>query len=145
MMNGSERSSSNPAVPDGVERGKRRNMENSRWGVAIEQMRSRIDQTLGVLETEFPHWADATTGKWTTTTDGDWTGGAWPGMLWLLARRSGDTKYQDAARIWSSRLKPRAHLQTAFKGSVSTMVQHLAIFCARIRTQRTWQWMRLYH
>ncbi|MGY3622163.1 hypothetical protein [Bradyrhizobium sp. USDA 10063] len=91
-------------------------MGKSQWSQAIEQMQARIDQTLGVLGTEFPHWADATTGKWTTTPDGDWTGGAWPGMLWLLARRSGEAKYVDAARMWSIRLKPRAHLQTAFKG-----------------------------
>lgn len=90
--------------------------DKSRWGQAIEQMRARVDQTLGVLNSEFPHWADATTGKWTTTVDGDWTGGAWPGMLWLLAKRTGEAKYLDAARLWSSRLKPRAHLQTAFKG-----------------------------
>jgi unsaturated chondroitin disaccharide hydrolase len=92
------------------------NAARSRWQQAIERMRGRVDQTLGVLQTEFPHWADAATGKWTTTVDGDWTGGAWPGMLWLLARRTGDTKYRDAARLWSSRLRPRAHLQTAFKG-----------------------------
>jgi unsaturated chondroitin disaccharide hydrolase len=92
------------------------NTDKSRWGQAIERMRARVDQTLGVLNTEFPHCADAATGKWTTTVDGDWTGGAWPGMLWLLAKRTGETKYLDAARLWSSRLKPRAHLQTAFKG-----------------------------
>jgi len=79
-------------------------------------MRERVDQTLGVLRSEFPHWADAATGKWTTTVDGDWTGGAWSGMLWLLARRTGDAKYLAAARLWSSRLRPRARLQTAFKG-----------------------------
>ena len=92
------------------------NTVKSRWQQAIERMRGRVDQTLGVLQTEFPHWADAATGKWTTTADGDWTGGAWPGMLWLMARRSGDIKYREAARLWSGRLKPRAHLQTVFKG-----------------------------
>lgn len=88
----------------------------SRWEQGIDRMRERVDQTLGVLRSEFPHWADAATGNWTTTVDGDWTGGAWPGMLWLLARRTGDAKYLDAARLWSSRLRPRARLQTAFKG-----------------------------
>ncbi|WGS22978.1 MULTISPECIES: hypothetical protein [unclassified Bradyrhizobium] len=92
------------------------NSSKWRWAQAIDRMRERIDQTLGVLQSEFPHWADAATGKWTTTVDGDWTGGAWPGMMWLLARRTGDAKYLDAARLWSSRLRPRAHLQTAFKG-----------------------------
>jgi unsaturated chondroitin disaccharide hydrolase len=86
------------------------------WSAAIERMRSRIDQTLGVLENRFPHWANDETGVWTTTADGDWTGGAWPGMLWLASRRTGDETYRKAARLWSSRLKPRARLQTAFKG-----------------------------
>jgi unsaturated chondroitin disaccharide hydrolase len=86
------------------------------WHPAIERMQLRIDQTLDVLQSEFPHWADATSGKWTTTGDGDWTGGAWPGMLWLAFRRTGNVRYSDAARLWSSRLKPRARLQTAFKG-----------------------------
>jgi unsaturated chondroitin disaccharide hydrolase len=92
------------------------NTGGSRWGRAIERMRTRIDQTLGELQSEFPHWADAATGKWTTTVDGDWTGGAWPGMLWLLARRTRNDRYLAAARLWSSRLRPRARLQTAFKG-----------------------------
>lgn len=88
----------------------------ARWGQAIERMRARVDQTLDVLQAEFPHWADATTGQWTTTVDGDWTGGAWPGMLWLLARRTGSERYLAAARLWSSRLRPRARLQSVFKG-----------------------------
>ncbi|NOJ50082.1 glycoside hydrolase family 88 protein [Bradyrhizobium archetypum] len=87
-----------------------------RWEQAIERMRCRVDQTLESLQSEFPHWAEAATGTWTTTVDGDWTGGAWPGMLWLFARRTGSSRYLDAARLWSSRLEPRAHLQTAFKG-----------------------------
>jgi unsaturated chondroitin disaccharide hydrolase len=89
---------------------------NPEWSLAIERMRTRIDQTLSVLQSEFPHWADAETGKWTTTLDGDWTGGAWPGMLWLASRGTGEARYRDAARLWSGRLEPRARLQTAFKG-----------------------------
>jgi unsaturated chondroitin disaccharide hydrolase len=89
---------------------------NPRWRRAIDRMQGRIDQTLDALQSEFPHWANATTGEWTTTIDGDWTGGAWPGMLWLMARRTGDAEYLNAARLWSNRLKPRAHLQTVFKG-----------------------------
>ncbi|MDB5606835.1 MAG: hypothetical protein JWP25_3735 [Bradyrhizobium sp.] len=88
----------------------------SRLSAAIDLVRSRIDQTLASLDGRFPHWADAQTGVWTTTADGDWTGGAWPGMLWLAYRRTQDPKYLEAARIWSGRLKPRAKLQTAFKG-----------------------------
>ncbi|SDS55526.1 glycoside hydrolase family 88 protein [Bradyrhizobium canariense] len=90
--------------------------DKSLWSSGAERMCRRIDQNLGVLKSEFPHWANSQTGQWTTTPDGDWTGGAWPGMLWLAAKRTGDTRYRDAARLWSSRLKPRARLQTAFKG-----------------------------
>jgi unsaturated chondroitin disaccharide hydrolase len=92
------------------------NLETDRWAPAIERVRSRIDETLGQLEDRFPHWANAATGNWTTTADGDWTGGAWPGMLWLAYCRTGQTNYREAARLWSNRLKPRAKLQTAFKG-----------------------------
>lgn len=88
----------------------------AQWKPAVQRMLGRIDQTLGVLGSEFPHWADARTGQWVTTADGDWTGGAWPGMLWIAARRTGEARYLDAARVWSGRLKPRARLQTAFKG-----------------------------
>jgi unsaturated chondroitin disaccharide hydrolase len=92
------------------------NPSGSRWRQAIERMRTRVDRTLGELQSEFPHRADAATGKWITTVDGDWTGGAWPGMLWLLARRTRDERYMTAARLWSNRLRPRARQQTAFKG-----------------------------
>jgi unsaturated chondroitin disaccharide hydrolase len=91
--------------------------DRSRWATSAAQMVHRIDHNLSVLTTPaFPHWANSQTGAWTTTPDGDWTGGAWPGMLWLAAKRTGERKYLDAARLWSSRLKPRARLQTAFKG-----------------------------
>lgn len=90
--------------------------DKHRWSSAAERMCRRIDHNLNVLKSEFPHWANSQTGVWTTTRDGDWTGGAWPGMLWLAARRTGEAKYLDAARLWSGRLKPRARLQTAFKG-----------------------------
>src|SRR5215472_8601693 len=79
-------------------------------------LRRRIDHNLNVLKSEFPHWANPQTGAWTTTRDGDWTGGAWPGMLWLAARRTGGAKYLDAARLWSGRLKPRARLQDGIQG-----------------------------
>jgi unsaturated chondroitin disaccharide hydrolase len=86
------------------------------WSSAAERMLRRIDHNLGVLKSEFPHWADSQSGVWTTALDGDWTGGAWPGQLWLAARRTGEARYLNAARQWSNRLRLRARLQTAFKG-----------------------------
>lgn len=91
--------------------------DRSRWATSAARMVHRTDHNLSVLTTPaFPHWANSQSGVWTTTPDGDWTGGAWPGMLWLAAKRTGERKYLDAAQLWSSRLKPRARLQTAFKG-----------------------------
>ena len=91
-------------------------MSRDEWRSAAEDMLRRIDQTAGVLHGAFPHWANGQTGEWTTTPDGDWTGGAWPGMLWLAHAMTGDEKYRALAREWCLRLAPRARRETAFKG-----------------------------
>ncbi len=79
-------------------------------------MQRRAEQTATSLEDGFPHWADPASGAWTTTPDGDWTGGALPGMLWLTHRASGSAWMAELARAWCLRLRPRARLRTAFKG-----------------------------
>ena len=91
-------------------------MKRDNWRSAAEDMLHRIDQTAGVVGDAFPHWANGKTGVWTTTPDGDWTGGAWPGMLWFAHAMTGDEKYRELARLWCMRLAPRATRETAFKG-----------------------------
>lgn len=86
------------------------------WRGAAEAVLARIDATAAGLTSGFPHWADAATGKWTTTSDGDWTGGAWPGMLWLAGRATGEGRYHDLARDYTLKLRPRVRLRSAFKG-----------------------------
>jgi unsaturated chondroitin disaccharide hydrolase len=86
------------------------------WRNAADDMLERITSTAAGLRTEFPHWADARTGAWTTTADGDWTGGAWPGQLWLAHKLTGEARFHELARTWCLRLRPRATLETAFKG-----------------------------
>lgn len=77
----------------------------------------RVEQTADSLDSEFPHWADGRTGTWTTiAATGDWTGGAWPGMLWMAYRMTGRERFRAEARAWCLRLRPRATLETAFKG-----------------------------
>ncbi|WP_168166104.1 glycoside hydrolase family 88 protein [Bosea sp. PAMC 26642] len=39
--------------------------------------------TLAEVGTGWPHYADPETGRWTTTSRGDWTGCYWAGMLWI--------------------------------------------------------------
>jgi unsaturated chondroitin disaccharide hydrolase len=86
------------------------------WRDAANTMLQRITSTAAGLQTEFPHWANAQTGVWTTTPGGDWTGGAWPGQLWLAYKLTGEERFHDLARAWCLRLRPRATLETAFKG-----------------------------
>ena len=57
------------------------------WSQAIDRMLARAQDTAARVKEGFPHWADPETGEWTTTPDGDWTGGHWIGMLWLAAAR----------------------------------------------------------
>lgn len=86
------------------------------WRAAAADMLRRVDQTAHAVGDAFPHWANGRTGAWTTTSDGDWTGGAWPGMLWLAHAATGEQRYRELARTWCLRLRPRARLETAFKG-----------------------------
>ena len=88
----------------------------AKWRTAADNMLHRAQHTASSLKSGFPHWADAATGKWTTTRDGDWTGGALPGMLWLGYRMTGDERLRELASAWCLRMRPRAKLETAFKG-----------------------------
>ncbi len=82
---------------------------------ALKLMVGRVDETAAQLKGAFPHFADAK-GDWTTTPDGDWTGGFWPGMCWLAARVTGTVRYRRWALEWAERLRPRATSDTAFRG-----------------------------
>jgi unsaturated chondroitin disaccharide hydrolase len=79
-------------------------------------MLERITDTAAQVHDEFPHWANSQTGAWTTTSGGDWTGGAWPGELWLAHKLTGEARFRELAREWCLRLRPRATMETAFKG-----------------------------
>ena len=83
---------------------------------ALAQVLDRIDRLAEDQLDGFPHWADPETGVWITTPDGDWTGGAWPGQLWLAAGPGSRPARLAAARRWSGRLAPRVSRRTVFKG-----------------------------
>ena len=51
------------------------------WRNAIAKVLQRIEATASETALGFPHYADTTTGKWTLSENGDWTGGFWNGML----------------------------------------------------------------
>jgi unsaturated chondroitin disaccharide hydrolase len=85
------------------------------WSQAISRMLGRIEDTAARVGERFPHWADADTGEWTTTADGDWTGGHWIGMLWLAATATGEARYRSHAASLVERLGDRVAAQTVFK------------------------------
>lgn len=85
------------------------------WSEAIDRMLSRVHDTAARVREGFPHWADTSTGEWTTTPDGDWTGGYWIGMLWLATTATGDPTYRDRAAPLAERLRARTDARTVFK------------------------------
>ena len=90
-------------------------MSAPRWDNAIDRMVTRIRDTVGRVREGFPHWADPETGQWTTTRDGDWTGGYWIGMLWLAATATGDPRYRAWAEPLAERLRAHIDAETVFK------------------------------
>lgn len=94
-----------------------RDSRRAQWQSASQLVLRRAAWTAQTLEGKgFPHWADPDTGQWTTTPDGDWTGGAFPGLLWLGYRLTAQAQWRDRAHAWGMRLQPRVHRRTAFKG-----------------------------
>ena len=92
------------------------NDENRLLDQTIEGLVERARLTLKQPLAGFPHYADTTTGEWTTTEDGFWTGGFWPGVLWLSGHYSGDSSLWQAAEELVERLEPRVDSDSVFRG-----------------------------
>lgn len=79
-------------------------------------MLSRIEATSAARLNGLPHWADPATGEWATTPDGDWTGGAYVGQMWLAHIIDAERfPLSDVHRALSF-MEPRIERKTAFKG-----------------------------
>ena len=70
------------------------------WNDAIGRMLERMEDTRRRVGNEYPHWADPETGKWTTTIDGDWTGGYWPGCIGWPQSTAGMCVTAHRPRLW---------------------------------------------
>jgi unsaturated chondroitin disaccharide hydrolase len=88
----------------------------SSWSEARERMLERIEDTARRVTEGFPNFADPKTGEWTTSPQGDWTGGHWVGELWLARRVMGELRYGEWATRWCEALRPRASSNTIFRG-----------------------------
>jgi unsaturated chondroitin disaccharide hydrolase len=78
-------------------------------------MLERIDDTARRVTEGFPNFADPQTGEWTTSPQGDWTGGHWVGELWLARRVTGEERYGEWAGKWCEALRPRVTSNTVFR------------------------------
>lgn len=79
-------------------------------------MLSRILAIKDVIPEGLPHWADPETGRWTLTPDGDWTGGAYVGELWLARTLDPSSCSLEEIHQAMDRMAPRTEKKTAFKG-----------------------------
>jgi unsaturated chondroitin disaccharide hydrolase len=125
-------------------------MSDERWSAAIDRMLRRIQDTASRVTKGFPHWADPETGQWTTTPDGDWTGGFWIGMLWLAGAATGDKQYRAWAEPFAERLRARIDAQTVFKsfpayyGAALGAILHDALVARDIGVQTARSFRQLY-
>jgi unsaturated chondroitin disaccharide hydrolase len=76
----------------------------------------RVEQTGRVASGRFPMFADPQTGEWTWSEDGGWSGGFWPGMLWLAGAATGERRFADLASESAQRLRSRADAPTVLRG-----------------------------
>jgi unsaturated chondroitin disaccharide hydrolase len=76
----------------------------------------RVDQTGRVAAGRFPMFADPRTGEWTWSQDGGWSGGFWPGMLWLAGAATGERRFADLAADSAQRLGSRVGAPTVLRG-----------------------------
>src|SRR5207245_1969971 len=59
--------------------------------IGLDRVIGRIATVANEVGEQFPYCADRY-GKWKTTSDGDWCGGHWVGMLWIAYRRTGEPR-----------------------------------------------------
>lgn len=125
-------------------------MGDGQWAAAIERMLARIEDTHARVRSGFPHWANPETGEWTTTPDGDWTGGFWIGLLWLAGTATGDKRYRAWAEPFVERLRARIDAQTVFKsfpayyGAALGAILHDAAAAREIGVETARSFGRLY-
>lgn len=91
-------------------------MSSLQFKDAQHRMLSRIAATKAVIPEGLPHWGNPETGEWTLTPDGDWTGGAYVGQLWLARMIDPASATLEEIHRAMERMEPRTEMKTAFKG-----------------------------
>ena len=85
-------------------------------GPLVSSLVARVDKTLEDARGRFPVYADPASGQWQVTEEPEWNGGFWPGLLWLAAAATGETRYATAARACLRPLQARTETTTVLRG-----------------------------
>ena len=85
---------------------------------ALAGLLRRIEQTGRIASGRFPVFADPRSGEWTWSDDGGWSGGFWPGMLWLAGAATGERRFATLAAESAQRLRSRTGAPTVLRGFV---------------------------
>ncbi|WP_218019421.1 hypothetical protein [Nocardia arthritidis] len=85
---------------------------------ALEAVLHRVSSTYDAVGARFPLYADSTSGVWTTTSRGSWTGGFWAGLLWLRALSSGEPADRSVAAETTARLADWVTADTSTRGLI---------------------------
>ncbi|WP_067463365.1 hypothetical protein [Nocardia amamiensis] len=85
---------------------------------ALDAILDRVSSTCAAVGTRFPLYADSTSGEWTTTFRGSWTGGFWAGLLWLRALSSGAPAHRSLAMETTARLADWVASDTSTRGLI---------------------------
>jgi unsaturated chondroitin disaccharide hydrolase len=94
-------------------------MTTQNWAEAkLDELLLRVEVTAGQLEERFPLYADTSTGEWTSTRRGSWTGGFWSGLLTLRAVATGSETDQTRAWLAWQRLQQWQDKDTSCRGLI---------------------------
>jgi unsaturated chondroitin disaccharide hydrolase len=85
---------------------------------ALAGLLRRIEQTGRIAAGRFPVFADPRSGEWTWSAGGGWSGGFWPGMLWLAEAATGERRFATLAADSTQRLRSLTGAATVLRGFV---------------------------
>lgn len=87
-----------------------------RWRHALDLLCERVLSTRAAVGEAWPFHADAATGAWSTTEDGDWCAGHWIEALRIVGQRAGDRALTAEARRRTYAIRPKLERDDMFRG-----------------------------
>ena len=86
------------------------------WQSGLDRLTERVLSTRAAVGDAWPYHADAATGAWSTTEDGDWCAGHWIEALRIAGERTGDRNLTAEARGRTYRIRAKLERDDMFRG-----------------------------